>query len=404
MTKSTIQIYGEVVPMQDSEVSYYGAVNLSSVNSQLENASPEDGFLNVNIHTPGGDCSEGFAVYYALRRYAKDNNCKIRTRIDGRCASIGTVIFLAGDERIGNELLEPFIHNAQSGGFGDAQDVQKVADNLVAWNMRIAEHYASHTNKDADYFLEAMSAETFISPEECVEIKFCTSIEEVLRPVARQNLSNYKNVNTMSKNTKKGNDPTLANSLFSSISNAINSVLGQTGDEDPGTGGGAEPGAGAGNDPNTDPGEEDATNLELHTATGDLISFPDLQVGEDPGEGDTATINGEPANGEILMRNADLLTFTKGKLEKLVPGVEAYQNLLSQNETMAEELQTAQSTLQDQVNEVKNIKKDLIKLKSLTGDFTHDGTTNVQTEDNRRTDSRTAGMKARIAEARAKKA
>ena len=91
-----IKIYGEIVPFQGTQIENRGYTNLSIVEDQLKKAGGSE--LLVKLHTVGGDVDEGFAIYASLRRYAKDHHVKITTRADGQVASIGTVIFLAGDE------------------------------------------------------------------------------------------------------------------------------------------------------------------------------------------------------------------------------------------------------------------------------------------------------------------
>ena len=147
-----IFIYGQVVESQAS-VDDYGAVNLKAVNEQLKSVEGEDEIL-VRIHSEGGSVDEGFAIYSALRRASK--NQKVVTRIDGRCASIATVMFLAGDERIGSALVDPFVHNAWGMAIGDAETMSKSSEELESANKRIAKHYAEHTELTEDEALEMM--------------------------------------------------------------------------------------------------------------------------------------------------------------------------------------------------------------------------------------------------------
>jgi len=77
---------------------------------QLQKAGGKD--VKVRINSVGGDVDEGFAMYSELRRYASENNAKITTFAEGRCVSIATIFFLAGDKRIVTEYTEPFVHNA----------------------------------------------------------------------------------------------------------------------------------------------------------------------------------------------------------------------------------------------------------------------------------------------------
>ena len=127
-----IKIYGEIVPFQDTWIIDNGYCNLTHVQKQLKEAEGQD--VTVNINSFGGDVEEGFAIYTELRKYAKDNDAKITTRAVGRCASIATVIFLAGDKRVLTEYVEPFVHNAWTYTMGDSKQIQKVAADLEKCN------------------------------------------------------------------------------------------------------------------------------------------------------------------------------------------------------------------------------------------------------------------------------
>jgi len=114
-----IKLYGEVVSFADLQKE--GFVNLSYLQKQLQKAGGKD--VKVRINSVGGDVDEGFAMYSELRRYAKENNAKITTLAEGRCASIATIIFLAGDVRIVTEYTEPFVHNAWCYTMGNAKKI-----------------------------------------------------------------------------------------------------------------------------------------------------------------------------------------------------------------------------------------------------------------------------------------
>ena len=128
-----VKIYGEIVPFQEKWITDQGGyVNQTEVQNQLKEADGKD--IRVRIKSFGGDVEEGFAIYSELRRYAKENNAKVTTLAEGQCASIATVIFLAGDERLVTEFTQPFVHNAWCYAMGDAQTLSKTAVDLEVVN------------------------------------------------------------------------------------------------------------------------------------------------------------------------------------------------------------------------------------------------------------------------------
>lgn len=183
-----IKIYGEIVPFEEQWIIDQGGFyNLSTLQQSLKEAKGKD--IKVRIRSFGGDVETGFTMYNELRRYAKDNKAKVTTLGEGQVASIATVIFLAGDERILTGHTEPFIHNAWTYSEGDSKTLIRVAAELEKCNNMIADHYALHTDLTRDEALELMNNDTSITAEEAVTIRFATSIEEVLRPVALKRFS-----------------------------------------------------------------------------------------------------------------------------------------------------------------------------------------------------------------------
>jgi len=84
-----IKLYGEVVPFADLQKE--GFVNLAYLQKELQKAGGKD--VKIRINSVGGYVDEGFAMYSELRRYASENNAKITTLAEGRCASITTIFF-----------------------------------------------------------------------------------------------------------------------------------------------------------------------------------------------------------------------------------------------------------------------------------------------------------------------
>lgn len=271
-----IKIYGEIINYQDPNVGEWGYVNLSIVQKQLEEANGDD--VMIGINSPGGNVDEGFAIYTELRRYAKNHNAKITTISDGQCASIATIIFLAGDERIVNRYISPFVHNAWTYALGDANELKKIAADLEVVNDMLAKFYAEHTELTYDEARELMENETFITPEEALKIRFATKIEDVARPAALQRIiSNKKDNNNMAKQQSK----------FNKIVKAIKEQL------------------------------KGISNLLLYTSTNEELEFPELDDDATPAIGDTATLGGEPANGEVTLQDGTVYVFEAGKLTEI---------------------------------------------------------------------------------------
>lgn len=175
---ATINIYGDItsMPWVESDVSSGG---LAKQLDRMQNVSE----IAVYINSYGGEVAEGLAIYNALKRH----KAKITTYCDGFAASIASVIFMAGDERIMNESSLLMIHNAWSVVEGNAEQLRKQADDLEKITQASITAYKAHSNLSEDEIKELMDAESWLLPDEAVEIGFATSIEKSAKGNASQN-------------------------------------------------------------------------------------------------------------------------------------------------------------------------------------------------------------------------
>lgn len=165
-----LDIYGDIVSeafsWYDSDTSAY------KLSQQLEKLADVTQ-INVNINSYGGEVAEGIAIYNALMRHS----AKVVTRCDGMACSIASVIYMAGDERIMYPSSMLMIHNASSFAWGTAAQLRKAAaDNEKITSMSKAA-YLEHVSITEERLTELMDAESWISPDEALEMGFATSIE-----------------------------------------------------------------------------------------------------------------------------------------------------------------------------------------------------------------------------------
>lgn len=324
-----VKLYGEVVPFQDAWlIECGGYINLTTVQNQLKEAKGGD--VLVRINSFGGDVDEGFAIYSELRRYVKDNGAKVRTLAEGRCASIATVIFLAGDERVVTEHTSPFVHNAWTYTWdGTSKSLKRIAADLEKVDNQIAQHYSTHTNLTVDEALELMNNDTSISPEECIEMRFATEIEEVLRPVALQQILK-RNSNKQMSDTKKNKSV--------SVLTKIRGLLG-------------------------------VHNKIVKTADQRELDFYELADDDTPKVGDRAKYEGQDANGEFVMADGKTFMFTDGELIEIRdPETETTEEVEAEVKDLKEQvsaLETALNlTVEKLVPEIEKLRSDNKKLNS----------------------------------------
>lgn len=190
-----IYIYGDIINEQYAEIEEQGYTSLTSVIHSVKAQAKFDELI-VHIHSRGGDVTEGFAIYDYLRSLKKP----ITTIIDGLCASIATIIALAGDKRKIQPNSEFYIHNPWGNVTGNYNSVNQYAEELKKAEERILNFYYQHTNGDPDNLRELMDNQTTLSAKEALGLGFVTEIVEQERAFAMLNpkkvkLNNKPNMN-----------------------------------------------------------------------------------------------------------------------------------------------------------------------------------------------------------------
>lgn len=164
--EANIDIYGDITswPWFEGDVSSY---NLSK---ELEGLDVDT--INVYINSYGGEVAEGLAIYNALKRH----KAKIKTFCDGFAASIASVIFMAGDERIMSNASLLFIHNAWTSASGNANEFRKQADDLDTITKASINAYLNCINITEEELKQLLDKESWITPQDALLMGFATSI------------------------------------------------------------------------------------------------------------------------------------------------------------------------------------------------------------------------------------
>ena len=315
-----IKIYGDVVHVSDAAPN---KVSLLDLQNQLSEANGEPLFVRLNGN--GGDVDEGFAMYYELRRYAKNNKVPVHTFAESRLNSIYTVIFLAGDERELSSDLQPFVHKAHYPDAKSITQAQKIE--LDKANTRIAQHYSDHTELTFDEAMQLMEQDTFIPTKMAKKMRFATKIEKVLRPAAFKRFDDTININNdkMSDNKK---------SLFKKGLEALLKAAG-------------------------------IQNKMVDTADMKKVDFYELLEDEPIEVGANATIDGAPAEGEVVMANGETYVFAAGVLTEIRPaGEDPANDDATEIEALKQEvadLKASNESLKAKVDETAITNKTLLK-------------------------------------------
>lgn len=267
-----IFVYGEIVSFQDSKAGEFGCVNLKNIVQQIKD-NKDATRLICHIHSPGGDVWEGFAIHDALVNSGKE----VETIIEGLCASIATVIALAGDKRLMTQHSEFMIHNPWTFGIGDSEDLKKQSEELSKTENKLADFYAAKTSLTSEQLLNYMHNETFFTADEAKDFGFITEVVNTMKQVASINKSKF--YNSMSK--EQDDKMNLVDKLFNRLEKLFQK------------------------------------NIMVADVNGKELEFPDLTDASEIKVGAKVNEGGSPANGEHQMPGGETYVCENGTLKEI---------------------------------------------------------------------------------------
>lgn len=139
-------------------------------------AIPAGSTINLYINSNGGDVKEGVSIYNQLKRHG----AKVNGYVDGNAYSVAFLILMACDHRVMNLGTSALIHDMWMEVSGNAKTLRSYADDLdklMESNRQIFLEACDYRITE-EQLVEMMAAETFLTPDECLEYGF---IDEVNR-------------------------------------------------------------------------------------------------------------------------------------------------------------------------------------------------------------------------------
>lgn len=172
---------------------------------------PIDNNIDVEIHSCGGDCVEGYAIYDALRASGKEISCKVV----GECASMATVILLAAplERRTMYQHARMLIHSPYYsdgvGGALTAEKLQSLAAELTKAKAKMVNLYVERTGQTAEVLEAQMATDAWFDVNKAIELGFVSSVVPAISAKAKEDVKPKTNV-VMNKDKKV----TVASSLM----------------------------------------------------------------------------------------------------------------------------------------------------------------------------------------------
>jgi ATP-dependent Clp protease protease subunit len=130
----------------------------------LESENPKKE-IAMYINSPGGIVTSGLAIYDTMQ-YIRS---PVSTVCTGMAASMGSFLLMAGEpgQRIALPNARIMVHQPSGGFRGQASDIERHAEDIIATKRRLNELYSKHTGQpveeverklDRDYFMSALEA------------------------------------------------------------------------------------------------------------------------------------------------------------------------------------------------------------------------------------------------------
>lgn len=166
--QADIYIFGDITsfPCVESDTS---AFRLARQLEQSENLAE----INIHVDSYGGEVSEGFAIYNAIR----NKNAHVKTYADGFVASAAIYPFLAGDERVANNVSAFYFHPVIGGQYGYAEDLREAADELDKLTEIGLGAFTAAGMKE-QVARDLINSKTWYAPEAVLEMGLATSIQK----------------------------------------------------------------------------------------------------------------------------------------------------------------------------------------------------------------------------------
>lgn len=161
------------------EIGCVGEITTESVNSiitQILYLSRQDDQkeITIYINSPGGEVSSGLALYDIMQAV----KCPIHTVCIGIAASMGAILFAAGDKRDILPHARVMIHDPLiSGGVGgNALRIKSLSEDLMRTRKITGKILAKHTKKTIDEIYAKTATDSYFYAEEAVAFGLADNI------------------------------------------------------------------------------------------------------------------------------------------------------------------------------------------------------------------------------------
>jgi len=120
--------------------------------------------IDLYINSPGGVVSAGLAIYDTMQ-YIRS---PVSTFCMGMAASMGSFLLMAGEpgKRIALPNARIMLHQPSGGFRGQASDIERHAEDIIATKRRLNELYSKHCSRTYEEVEKTLDRDHFMSADE----------------------------------------------------------------------------------------------------------------------------------------------------------------------------------------------------------------------------------------------
>lgn len=316
------------IASDDCKMAYWlsgeDCITYNDIQAYLD-AIGDDNKIDVEIHSCGGNCIEGYAIYDALRVSGKEISCTVV----GTCASMATVILLAAplERRAMYQNARLLIHNPFIPELGKAtlDTLNSALNSLNSEKERMLNIYVERTGRSREELEAQMATDDWFGSDKAIELGFVSFVV----PAASASVSdNLKTKNQMSEKKEK---PSVAEA-FRMLGVALGVVKEEVHAE------AEEPQAME---------TPEAVSLVITTVTGTELNV-DREEGE-PQVGDAAS-----PDGEHVLEDGRTIVVEEGVITDIKESVEETEEETAEVEDETQALKDEISSLKAELEELKS--------------------------------------------------
>ena len=141
----------------------------------LESENPKRE-IAMYINSPGGVVTSGLAIYDTMQ-YIRN---PVSTVCIGQAASMGSLLLAAGEKgmRICLPNARIMVHQPSGGFRGQASDIQRHAEDIIATKRRLNEIYVRHTGQPYEVVERTLDRDHFMTAEEALKFGIIDRVYE----------------------------------------------------------------------------------------------------------------------------------------------------------------------------------------------------------------------------------